>query len=189
MNRAAVSMSLVASIALLGCGKSSAPPPTAATVAEQSSPAAFEIAGVALGRPLGGSPLAERLKKENPIVGPHAESVGGAHILFSRVQLDASKNVEALYLKFDEEDYEEVKGALAERYAFECKAGKATDKKGRQANDELCIHTAAGGSVALRRRDQRLDTSSVGLISEALGKPSLDEPFSDEEKPRQHKGT
>lgn len=188
MNLAAVLMSLAASIVLTGCGKSPAPLPAAPPMAGQGAEQTLELSGVALGRPLGSTPLAESLKKENPKIGPHPEAIGGSHILFSRVQLDASKNVEILYLKFDEEDYEAVKRALAEKFPLECKPGKAKDKRGNDVDDELCVHTAAGGSVALRRRDKRLDTSSIGLISEAVGKPSLEEPFYDSETPKQNKG-
>jgi len=187
MNRAALLMSLLTPVAFLGCGKSSPPPPAAAPVVEQGAAATLEIGGVALGRPLGSTPLAERLKKANPSVGSHEDTIGGSPIIFSRVQLDASKNVEVLYLKFDEEDYEAVKRALAEKYPMECTSGKVQGKRGKQVDDELCVHTGSGGSLALRRRDQRTDISSVGLISEALGKPQLEGLFTDQGK--HHKGT
>lgn len=187
MNRSVLLMSLLTPIAILGCGKPSAPTPSAAPIAAPAAAATLEIGGVALGRPLGSTPLAERLKKANPSIGPHEDTIGGSPIIFSRVQLDASKNVEVLYLKFDEEDYEAVKRALAEKYPMECKSGKVQGKRGKEVDDELCVHTGSGGSLALRRRDQRPDTSSVGLISEALGKPQLEGLFSDQGK--HHKGT
>jgi hypothetical protein len=188
MNRAVLLMSLLAPIALLGCGKSSEAPAAAPPAGQQAAATTLELAGVALGRPLGSAPLAERLKKTNPIVGPQGDTIGGSQIIFSRVQLDAAKNVEVLYLKFDEEDYEDVKRALAERYPMDCKSGKVHGNTGRVMNDELCVHTGSGGSLALRRRDQRADISSVGIISEALGKPQLEGLFTDEEEPL-HKGT
>jgi len=188
MNRAVLLMSLLAPIAFLGCGKSSEVPAAATPVAQQGAATTLELAGVALGRPLGSTPLAERLKQTNPIVGPQGDTIGGSPIIFSRVQLDAAKNVEVLYLKFDGEDYENVKRALAEKYPMDCKSGKVQKRAGRELDDELCVHTGSGGSLALRRRDQRADISSVGIISEALGKPSLEGLFTDQDKPH-HKGT
>jgi hypothetical protein len=187
MKRAALLTSLVVSLVLLGCEKPSQPPAAGAATAKQGTTGTLELGGIALGRPLDSSPLGERLKKSNPIIGPHAEKIGGSPILFSRVQLDASNNVEILYLKFDEEDYAAVKRALSEKYPMECKSGKVRDNRGREVDDELCVHTGSGGSLALRRRDQRSDTSSAGIISEALGKPELEGLFTDQDK--HHKGT